>query len=184
MKNDTAVEMTPEEQAVLETSVLTCAAACAIAKRNAILGVVHIVLGKEVTRKLKVEIDDPTLSAFGNELADSVQKLEQLEDDKKASANGYKCQIDSASARARELANLIRAKCRYLDVTCREERDFISHEFILRRLDTLEAIERRPLRDDEKQAELVLDEEGRPDLDDEEPLEAEEDAEGTDAPAE
>ena len=168
-----------------------------------------VVLGKEVMRKLRVAIDDPTLSAYGNELADLIQTLEQLDSERKAAANEFKCKIDSASARARELANLIRAKCRYLDVTCREERNFQFNEFVLRRLDTFEAIERRPLREDEKQAELALeeiaaeeeepaycngcagegcddctdgnrfragygrgneDEEGRPDLDDEEPL--------------
>ena len=118
----------------------------------------NVQIGKEVIRKLKVEIDDDTLAAYGNELADLIQSLEGLEDDKKASANEYKCKIDSASARARELANLIRARCQYLDVTCREERDFEAREFILRRLDTDEVVERRPLREDECQAELPIEE--------------------------
>jgi len=158
---EVAVE-TPLEQPVEETPVLELS--------EVKLG--HVRAGKSYVKKIPVPLSgDPAKQiAAAQEIAKLERSVKALEDDKKATVKELSEAITGGKTRIQELAKQIVNDTIIEDVRVYEVLDYDVGVMRTMREDSGEVIETRPLCDKEKQAELPLDEEGRPDLDEEEPL--------------
>ncbi len=72
----------------------------------------------KIVRRLPVKFTPEQLSKFGDELADTVKRLDSLEDEKSEAAKGYKAQIDVIKLEMGTLARHIQEKREFRDVEC------------------------------------------------------------------
>ena len=73
---------------------------------------------KKKTMNLKTELSQVELTAAAEELAESTQNVNRLEDQKKAATAQFKSDIDYASARRNKFAGIVATKCEYRNVDC------------------------------------------------------------------
>ncbi len=87
----------------------------------------------------------------GNELAGCVQKIEQLQGEKKSIAQDYKTRIDACTLEEGILAEALSQGYEYRDVECDEVPDYTALVVSLYRRDTGDFVQSRPMEAKDKQ---------------------------------
>ena len=111
---------------------------------------------KKKTMNLKTELSQEELTAAAEELAESTQNVNRLEDQKKAATAQFKSDIDYASARRNKFAGIVATKCEYRNVDCDMLYDYEEKMVTITRLDTGEEVTKRAMFEDELQQPLPL----------------------------
>lgn len=119
------------------------------------------VVRKEIGKILPVKLTDKELLAAGREAADSQEELRDVEGQAKAASDEYKGKMKAITGRIVRLASLVRAGYEHREVACEQVFDYEAGTLKVTRLDTREIVERRPLRSDERQMVLAVDEDAR-----------------------
>jgi hypothetical protein len=109
------------------------------------------------TQKLPVKLTDKDLKMKGDELAKEVQKLADLKNAMKQSAEGFKSQRSKVELEIDRLKQLILSKTELRDVEVRENKNYKAKVVSTVRLDTREVIHTRPMKAHELQRPLPLD---------------------------
>lgn len=118
----------------------------------------HLNIGKPYTKKIAVPLSgnpDKQIAA-AQEIARLERAVKALEEDKKATVKDLSDSITSAKTRIQELAKQIENDTVTEDVQVYDVVDYDDGEVRTVREDTDEVIEKRPLKDDERQAQLPL----------------------------
>jgi len=111
---------------------------------------------KKKTMNLKTDLSKEELAAAAEELAESTQAVNRLEDQKKAAVAQFKSDIEYAVARRNKFAGIVATKCEYRDVDCDMLYDYEDKVVTITRLDTGEEVQRRAMFEDELQRPLPL----------------------------
>lgn len=103
------------------------------------------------TERLPVTLTDDELLHRGNTLAELLDKIDSLEQQKKDSAADFKNQIETKETEASELSMVIRQKTEIREVEVRERKDYTVRKIYMVRLDTGEIYDSRPMNIDDAQ---------------------------------
>jgi len=108
---------------------------------------------------LRCKLTDDELLKRGTEMAEASAEVATLEDQLASTKKEYQAKIDTRQARINELSGTIRAKSESRLVKC--ERLFLYATGLVTetRMDTVEVINTREMRDDERQMEMELNKE-------------------------
>ena len=109
------------------------------------------------TRTLKCQLTDDEIKQATEELTQSLDSLEVLEDDKKKMASDYKAQIEAKEAMIRVLKNRVRDKYEMRPVRCTMTLNYTQQTVSVIREDTQEVVKNRQMNEDEKQMEMGFD---------------------------
>lgn len=109
---------------------------------------------KEVKRHLKVQLPDAELQRLGEDLARLEMERVAIETKRSAAARKYGKLLKETSAKIEPLASSIADGFAWRPVDCMADTDFNEMTLTVWRRDTLEIVEQRPLREDEKQIPL------------------------------
>ena len=104
-----------------------------------------------VTQYLKCDLTDAEVMTASVKMAQALETLERLNDEKKVAMDSLKSRISSAEAQAALSKNMVLNRYEFRDVECEEVMWFVSRKVTVRRLDTRELVEERALRTDEAQ---------------------------------
>ena len=110
----------------------------------------------KITRELPVMLSDTQIALKADELARAVNERTRLERDLKDYAAGERKKIKDQKAKAKELAEQIESEQETAEVDCEEEHIFQQNKVVVRRLDTREIVEERPMSAEERQETLPL----------------------------
>lgn len=114
------------------------------------------------THSLKCQLAEAEVAVAADELAEGLDQLEAIEDEKKATMENFKARAALIEAQAKVNKNLVRDKYIYRRVTCDLVLDYTKLAATLTRMDTKEIITERAMTADEKQMDLGFDgEEGK-----------------------
>lgn len=106
---------------------------------------------EDLDRLLPVKLTDRERLEIGEDIAAAQMKAEQAELDKKAADEGYKGIIEGAYADVSQLTRTLRYGRIDRTVRCEVRRDFRRGTVTVRRYDTMEEIESRPMTAAERQ---------------------------------
>lgn len=106
---------------------------------------------EDLDRLLPVKLTDRERLEIGEDIAAAQMKAEQAELDKKAADEGYKGIIEGAYADVSQLTKTLRYGRVDRMVSCQVKRDFRKGQVIVRRMDTMEEVESRPMTAAERQ---------------------------------
>lgn len=113
------------------------------------------ILGRQGTRSLPVRMTDVELGRKGQELADAEIRLARLEEKKRESAADFRHAVAKVKEEIAELASVVESGEERREVEVYEQADEISEMVILRREDTGEEVERRPMTMEDRQATIA-----------------------------
>ncbi|MBT4401557.1 MAG: hypothetical protein HN590_16105 [Calditrichaeota bacterium] len=113
---------------------------------------------KKETRSLRVELTREEVETASNDLANHLDELERLEDEKKSVMDGFKAKISAIEANIRVKKNMVRDKYDYRQVDVEICFDYLTKSVFTTRVDTLETIETRDMTDSERQTFMNFDE--------------------------
>jgi len=116
---------------------------------------------EEIDRLLPVKLTDRERLEIGEDIAAAQMKAEQAELDKKAADEGYKGIIEGAYADVSQLTKTLRYGRIDRMVHCEVRRDFRRGTVTVRRYDTMEEIESRPMTAAERQRGMEFPKEGK-----------------------
>ena len=116
---------------------------------------------EEIDRLLPVRLTDRERLEIGEDIAAAQMKAEQAELDKKAADEGYKGIIEGAYADVSQLTKTLRYGRIDRMVHCEVRRDFRRGTVTVRRYDTMEEIESRPMTAAERQRGMEFPKEGK-----------------------
>ena len=105
---------------------------------------------------LRCKLTNNELITRGAEMADASAEVATLEDQLSSVKKEYQAKIDGRQARINELSGTIRAKSETRVVKCEREFTYGSGLVTEIRNDTMEVINTREIRDDERQQELAV----------------------------
>jgi hypothetical protein len=105
-------------------------------------------------RTLAVALTDDELKQKGDILVCRIQERDDVEQARKAAADGFKEHLKEIGGDISSLARQVRTRQEERVVTCMWERDDSRYAMILVRQDTGELVETRPMTDEERQREL------------------------------
>lgn len=111
---------------------------------------------KEVTRSLPCRLTDSELLTKADELSVVVQEVSAEEDRQTDVKAQMKAKLTELDARKTRLAITIGRKEEYRDVRCEVQADAQAGTVTVIRMDTGEALETRPMTEDERQRALPL----------------------------
>lgn len=111
----------------------------------------EMVDAEEIDRLLPVKLTDRERLEIGEDIAAAQMKAEQAELDKKAADEGYKGIIEGAYADVSQLTKTLQYGRIDRMVHCEVRRDFRRGTVTVRRYDTMEEIESRPMTAAERQ---------------------------------
>lgn len=109
-------------------------------------------------RAVRQDLSQEKRDEYGKYIVNVLDQIEDLEEQKKATSARFKGQIEEKMASMREYRSAIRNDFVMVDVECDEVMDFPGDKVNIVRLDTMEAIDDRPITDLERQHKLDLDE--------------------------
>lgn len=110
----------------------------------------------EIMRHLPVKLTEDEFIAFATELADVDIQIDNVEVEKKNAADGFKNRIGGLVSRKSSLRSIVKNKVEYREVPCKWTKDWASESVLLRRLDTQEVIDVRPMTGEELQESFDL----------------------------
>lgn len=113
----------------------------------------------EIYRKLPVTLTGMERALRGEEMAREHSKLGRLQEQKRDQAKLMKEEIDASEERLAELASQVSTGIEHREVACVELLRPGSNMVELERTDTGEIIDSRPMRADERQVRMPLDDE-------------------------
>lgn len=117
---------------------------------------------RKITKPLSVRLTDEDVLKYGREAARAVADRESIENDFDSIKKDYKARIDEQSAIVAKLSPRIHSSQETRDVVCEEVKNWTDGTVVVTRLDTGEVTESRPMREDEKQMEVELEDDGEP----------------------
>lgn len=108
-------------------------------------------------RRLPVAISDKTKIEYGKELAIGFERVDNLEEQRKATNANFKSQIEGIVVAMRPIRSALKTGVEYEDVECDEQIDLDNNEVAIIRCDTNEVIDTRPITDADRQEGLPMD---------------------------
>jgi hypothetical protein len=106
---------------------------------------------REITKTLSCHLDRTELLRMGQECARLEQHIRLIENEKKEKVDEYNGRIKATNGQMERLCACIRSRTEERLVRCEEGFDFDKGVVYLKRLDTKEKIEERPMQDSEAQ---------------------------------
>lgn len=108
------------------------------------------------TRSLRHDLPAAELADLGQQLSRAVKAQQELTDEKAEAMAEFNQRVKAGTARINELANALNSGYEMREVHCHRIIDFDAGIARIKRLDTGEIIEERPLLDDERQMVLEV----------------------------
>ena len=112
----------------------------------------------KIQKSLPVQLTDPELRAFGDQIAKIISDHAALEDQKKEAASSFKAQLDALDAQMRRISIIITQRQEWRLVECYTVANYTALTMELYREDTGELVSSRKLSSDEMQGRLPIDE--------------------------
>lgn len=112
-------------------------------------------LKRNVTKSLSVKLTDDEVLKYGRELARAHSDRARIEASLDSIKAEYKGKITEQEGIIEKLSPVIHSGTESRDVKCEELKDWVTGTVKVTRLDTMEVIEDRPMREDEKQVQLL-----------------------------
>ncbi len=113
------------------------------------------IVTRSLTKPLPVKLTDAEVLKYGRDAARAISDKERIESDFDSVKAEYKGNIAEQQAIVSKLSPRIHSGIETREVECEEEKNWNNSTVTLRRLDTDEVIDCRPMREDEKQMELI-----------------------------
>lgn len=110
------------------------------------------------TRNLKTVLTAEELASAAEELAQSTQAADRLEEEKKSMVSEFKARIEEAVARRNKFANIVSTKSEYRQVDCEIVLDYDTKRVTVTRLDSGEVVTERAMFEEELQRKLPMSE--------------------------
>ena len=109
---------------------------------------------RKVTKPLACHLTEPEVLAYGKDLARAHADSDRIQTEFDSIKQDYKGKLEEQGAIISKLAGRVHSGLETRDVECVEEKNWTKLTVTVTRNDTGETIEARPMREDEKQAEL------------------------------
>ncbi|MCE5219483.1 hypothetical protein LLH03_20880, partial [bacterium] len=107
------------------------------------------VITTQEKRKLKCELTRDELLDFGQKLADAQQRKVETEAELQSFKDQCKGKLATAEGDVIQFSSLIRQRYQHRDVECEVTKDYAAATVTVRRLDTFDTVETRPMTKDE-----------------------------------
>ena len=111
---------------------------------------------RKVTKPLPCHLTDEEVLKYGREVARATTERDRIASEAKSVAKDYASKVAEQNAIVGKLSPRIHSGIETRDVECVEVKNWTKLTVSVTRQDTGEVIESRPMREDEKQAELTL----------------------------
>ena len=112
------------------------------------------VLSRKVTKPLPVKLTEYEITSYGRDLARAYSERERISGELDSIKQDYKGKIAEQDATIGKLSGRVNSGIETRDIECREEKNWTKATVTVTRLDDMEVIESRPMREDEKQQEM------------------------------
>ncbi len=110
---------------------------------------------RKITKSLPVKLTDTEILQYGKDLARAYAEKARVEAELDAIKDDYKGKTSEQAAQIGKLSGRVHSGIETREVECEEVKNWNSMTVVTTRLDTFETIESRPMREDEKQMEIV-----------------------------
>jgi hypothetical protein len=107
-----------------------------------------------LTRTLPCKLSEKELAKAGKDLADNMDKIEGIEQQKKTADDGFKKDIGLLEEVTTALRGMLKSGAQEREVKCEQVTDYRNGEVRVKRLDTGDVFERRTMHKDEYQLPL------------------------------
>jgi hypothetical protein len=114
------------------------------------------IISKDVTKPLSVPLTDEDILKYGRDCARAQSDKDRIISEAKSVAKDYAAQVSEQDAIIAKLSPRINSGKETRDVVCYQVSNWNTGRVIVSRSDTGEVIEDRPMREEEKQREMVI----------------------------
>ncbi len=111
---------------------------------------------KKVTKPLPCKLTDAEVMQYGRDMARAMADRGRIQAEADSIKQDYKSKIEEQSAIVEKLSGRVHSGIETRDVECQQIQNWTKGTVTVTRMDTHEIIEKRPMREDEKQAEMKL----------------------------
>ena len=111
-------------------------------------------LTRKVTKSLACKLTEAEVLQYGRDMAQEHAEYNRVEGEMKSVQKEYKAKLEEKQANIDKLSGRVHSGIEARDVACTETKNWIAGTVYTVRLDTMEVIEDRPMREDEKQMEI------------------------------
>ena len=112
---------------------------------------------RKITKPLPVKLADEEVLKYGRDAARAVADKARIEDEFSSVKAEYKAKISEQDSIVGKLSPRIHSGIETREVECEEMKNWTAGTVLIKRIDSGETIEKRPMREDEKQMEVSLD---------------------------
>ena len=117
----------------------------------------HKTMNRKVTKALPCKLTETEILQYGRDMAHAMSERDRVQAEFDSVKQEYKARIEEQSANINKLSGRVNSGIETRDVACEEVKDWTDGVVTIQRLDTYETVESRPMREDEKQTEIKLD---------------------------
>jgi hypothetical protein len=111
-------------------------------------------LTKKVTKSLACKLTEADVLQYGRDMAQEHAEYNRVEGEMKSVQKEYKAKLEEKQANIDKLSGRVHSGIEARDVACLEVKNWTAGTVTVQRLDSMEFIEERPMREDEKQMEI------------------------------
>jgi hypothetical protein len=111
-------------------------------------------LTRKVTKSLACKLTEAEVLQYGRDMAQEHAEYNRIEGEMKSVQKEYKAKLEEKEANISKLSGRVHSGIEARDVACTETKNWTAGTVYTVRLDTMEVIEDRPMREDEKQMEI------------------------------
>lgn len=111
---------------------------------------------RKVTKALPCTLNDDEILKYGRDIARAHAERERIATEAKSVAKDYSSKVAEQDAIIGKLSPRVHSGIETRDVECEETKNWSKGTVIVRRNDTGETVEARPMREEEKQVEITV----------------------------
>lgn len=115
-------------------------------------------LTKKVTKSLPCKLTEEEVLKYGREMARALSERDRIQSELDGIKSEYKAKISEQTALIEKFSVRVHSGIESRDVECEETKNWTKINVEVKRLDTGSVIESRPMREDEKQMEMITEE--------------------------
>ena len=117
----------------------------------------HKTMKRKVTKALPCKLTETEILQYGRDMAHAMSERDRVQGEFDSVKQEYKAKLEEYAANINKLSGRVNSGIETRDVACEEVKDWTEGVVTIERLDTFEKVESRPMREDEKQTEIKLD---------------------------
>ena len=111
---------------------------------------------KKITKPLPCKLEEAEVTQYGRDMARAMNDKARIQAEADSIKQEYKSKIEEQSAIVEKLSGRVHSGIETRDVECQQIMNWTKGTVSVTRMDTREIIEKRPMREDEKQSEMKL----------------------------